>query len=252
MIDRGTPTRDRPYGWYEKAVRHAIREVFDADGQKASALGLYDALCELASNEQSNTFTVSHDKIATFAGLTGKTSKRIMPTFEKMEIIHVRRNGSDGLQTSSTYTLLPCPSKFLPQGLKVPTQGQKPKSDVSHVLNKSSEESPEKYTEIKNAPFSVEKGSDSSFRRNWTKRYSESELEVIDLYNRTCGQLGWRRANAYSAPLKEFLCLYLSTEGEGWETMFRVTIDERNAGRREYCTPMGNKLIRILKVNYEG
>jgi hypothetical protein len=144
VTGRANPSRNRPYCWQEKAVRRAIRDVFDVDGQKASALEIYSALCEIASNEQSDTFTASHDKIASFAGLVGKTSKRIMPTFEKMEIVHVQRNGSDGLQTSSTYTLLPCPSIFCPQGLKVPAQGQKPKSDLSHVLNNPSEESPEK------------------------------------------------------------------------------------------------------------
>jgi len=137
MSGRGKPGKDRLYCWQEKTVRRKIREVFDADGRKASALGIYDALTEIASNEKSDTFTKSHDYIASFAGLTGKTSKRIMPIFEKMGIVHVQPNGSDGLQQANTYTLLPW-------GLKVPTQGQERKSDLSHVLNKSGEESEEK------------------------------------------------------------------------------------------------------------
>lgn len=145
MSGRGKPSRDRPYCWQEKDVRRKIRGVFDADGQKASALGIYDALTEIASNERSDTFTKSHDYIASFAGLTGKTSKRIMPFFEKMGIVHVQRNGSDGLQQANTYTLLPW-------GLKVPARGQERKSDLSHVLNKSGEESKEESDDDTKSP----------------------------------------------------------------------------------------------------
>ena len=165
-------------------MRRAIREAFDADGRKCSALSIYDALTEIASNEQSDTFTKSHDYIASFAGLDGKTSKRIMPIFEKMKIVHVRRNGSDGLQTANTYTLLPL-------GLKVPTQGQSQKNDMSLVLNKSSEESAEKSDDCENAKARNEPFESSSIHFSsleeakkhpyWKKfaRYCESQPNGI-------------------------------------------------------------------------
>jgi hypothetical protein len=105
------PSGEEQYCWQETAVRRLIREVFDADGRQASALVLYAAMAEIASDEQSNTFTKSHDYIASLAGLTGKTSKRIMPIFEKIGIVHVQENASNGLQTPNTYTLLLAPNR---------------------------------------------------------------------------------------------------------------------------------------------
>ena len=61
----GDPLRLRsikgvPFCWQSKAVRRAIREAFDATHNVASALAVYDALTEIASDEESETFATTH------------------------------------------------------------------------------------------------------------------------------------------------------------------------------------------------
>src|SRR5215469_18808923 len=104
--ERGKPCRERPFGWYEKSVRRLIRKSFDADAQISSTLGIYDALTEIASDEQDNTFTTTHAYIGKMSGYSSATVKRRLTDLENLKVLEVGRNTSKGMRSPSTYSLL--------------------------------------------------------------------------------------------------------------------------------------------------
>lgn len=96
-------TRDGPFAWQSKAARRRIRDAFDAAGSVASALSVYDALTEIASNEQSETFRAAHAYVAGLAGVSAPTVKRIFPVLREIGLIHVE---TPALRAPSVITLL--------------------------------------------------------------------------------------------------------------------------------------------------
>ena len=84
-----------------------ITETFSEANQSASARSVYLALCQLASDEQSDTFTSRKALIAHKSGVSIKTVERILSDFEKLRVIKVHRNCAAGaFKAPSTYTLL--------------------------------------------------------------------------------------------------------------------------------------------------
>jgi hypothetical protein len=75
--------------------------------QASSGIALYAALTEVASNKESDTFTISQAAIAEKAGLTTRTLRRIMPVLVKLRLVTITQNAVEGLQRQSTYTLNP-------------------------------------------------------------------------------------------------------------------------------------------------
>ena len=95
-----------PFCFQEKERLRTIRDVFEnRSGLKSSAIALYVALTEIASDYQSNTFTVSQTAIANRAGLTDRTLRSILPVFQQLGYVTVQRNYVDGLERQSTYCL---------------------------------------------------------------------------------------------------------------------------------------------------
>jgi len=84
-----------------------ITETFSESNQSASARSVYLALCQLASDEHSDTFTARKALIAHKSGVSIKTVERILSDFEKLGIIKIDRNCTAGaFKAPSTYTLL--------------------------------------------------------------------------------------------------------------------------------------------------
>ena len=85
----------------------SIREISDAKHDVSSALAMYLALTEIASDEQSDTFNRPIDEIARRAGVSYRTGASMLSRFEELKIIRVKRNMLPGtrLQAPSTYTL---------------------------------------------------------------------------------------------------------------------------------------------------
>jgi hypothetical protein len=107
------PGNSRPWCWCEKAILRLITETFAESNQAASARSLYLAMTELASDQQSDVFTVPGALIAYKAGLSVRTVERLMHGLEHLEIVAVKRNiarptsGTAGaIKAASTYTLL--------------------------------------------------------------------------------------------------------------------------------------------------
>ena len=84
-----------------------IADVFQStSGSVNAARSIYLALAEIASDKQRETFDASQADIAHRAGLSVATVKRILPTFQKLGLIRVKRNSHNGIETRSTYTLI--------------------------------------------------------------------------------------------------------------------------------------------------
>ncbi|HWX16594.1 MAG TPA: helix-turn-helix domain-containing protein [Chthoniobacterales bacterium] len=84
-----------------------IADVFEStSGSVNAARSIYLALSEIASDRQSETFDATQADIAHRAGLSVATVKRILPNFQKLGLIRVKRNSINGIETRSTYTLI--------------------------------------------------------------------------------------------------------------------------------------------------
>ena len=119
---RPRPTKARPWCWQEKAARRLIRDSADGFPQQvsgAAVLGVYDALTEIASDEQAERFTAAQAWIALKAGLTRKTIQRVLPILRDLGLIAYAE--PQGFLTQVEYTLLPVVPKAAPLSPGVPT-----------------------------------------------------------------------------------------------------------------------------------
>lgn len=107
MSDKPTPVlrspRDGPFAWQSKAALRLIRETFDATGNVATALAVYGALCECASNEGAETFRATHSWIAQFAGTSARTVRTHLRHFAEIGLVAI---STPPLRASCTYSLL--------------------------------------------------------------------------------------------------------------------------------------------------
>lgn len=96
-------TRDGPFCWQSKAARRAIRQAFDATNNVTSALAVYDALTEIASDTGAETFTTTHAWIQRMSGVSVSTIKKHLSVFAELSLITV---STPALRAPSTYVLL--------------------------------------------------------------------------------------------------------------------------------------------------
>ena len=101
--------RDGPFCWAAKEALRLIHDSFSETSNLPSAYAVYVALCIIASNEQSESFTVKKSLIAFRAGLSIRSADTILDRLEALELIQVERREVAGtkLKAPNTYTLLP-------------------------------------------------------------------------------------------------------------------------------------------------
>lgn len=97
------PSDEGPWCWQAKAVRRKIRDAFDATNNVATALAVYDALTEIASDEGAETFTTTHAWIQRMSGVSVSTVKKHLSVFADMSIVRI---STPALRAPSTYVLL--------------------------------------------------------------------------------------------------------------------------------------------------
>lgn len=95
--------KDGPYCWQSKAARRRIRDAFDATNDVAFALAVYDALTEIASDEQKETFSAAHAWIARISGVSVSKIQRILKAFVDVGLIS---KSTPTLRAPSTYAML--------------------------------------------------------------------------------------------------------------------------------------------------
>ena len=96
-----------PFCWIEKQKLRMINDVFSQKTGRAEApRSLYVALCEIASDKQSDKFNVSQAEIAQRAAMSVASVKRILPILQRLGLIKIQRNSINGIEVQSTYTLI--------------------------------------------------------------------------------------------------------------------------------------------------
>jgi len=94
---------DGPWCWQSKAARRRIREAFDATRNVTSALAVYDALCEIASDHQAETFAAAHAWIANKSGVSVSLIQRHLKVLAELQLVRI---STPTLRAPSTYSLL--------------------------------------------------------------------------------------------------------------------------------------------------
>jgi hypothetical protein len=127
--------RAAPFCWQHKAARRKIRDAFDRDKTVHSALGTYDALTEIASDEESEIFETTHAWIALLSGFSQRTVGKRLPELEEIGLIEI---DTPALKAPSTIRLLAVgvkqPLPNAPQRTKrapLPTSEQKQKKELN-------------------------------------------------------------------------------------------------------------------------
>lgn len=93
---------DGPWCWQSKAALRAIREGFDEEHGVTSALAVYLALTELASDRASETFQTTHAWIGGMTGLSVRTVQDRIKGLAELGLVTVV---TPKLRAPSAYTL---------------------------------------------------------------------------------------------------------------------------------------------------
>jgi len=105
-----TNSKREPFAWIEKGKLRMIGDVFSQKpgsiNSASSARSLYLALTEIASDRQSDRYEASQPPIAVRAGLSVSTVRRLLPVFGQLGLVKIKRNSFNGIETTSTYTII--------------------------------------------------------------------------------------------------------------------------------------------------
>lgn len=101
--------KEAPYCWAAKGVLRVIGERFQNSNKVPTARSVYLALCEIASDVQSESFRVKIALVADKAGVSYKTALEYLRELEIAGLVGVQRAKIEGskLDAPSLYTLLP-------------------------------------------------------------------------------------------------------------------------------------------------
>jgi hypothetical protein len=148
---------DAPFCWQHKAALWRIREAFDESTFLDQSLAVYLTLCELASDEQSATFTATRRKIAERSGVSMRRVSEILARFKLLNLLNWKQNFLHGTKelAPSTFTLTSCTASTTPSC----TPSTRSCTDVfseNCTVVKESKESPEKSPQKKSAALLFE------------------------------------------------------------------------------------------------
>ena len=134
---------EAPWCWQTKAALWRIRVAFDESTFLDQALAVYLVLCELASDEQSETFATTRRKIAERSGVSIRRVSEILARFKSLSLLAWQQNYLEGTKelAPSTYTLMsctPCTTSCTPRS----RLGTEDNSGNCTVVKQSPEKSP--------------------------------------------------------------------------------------------------------------
>jgi len=209
-----------------------IRTMFDSNPkQMCSALSVYDALTEIASDEQRESFEAGIAHIANYAGLSVSTVGRLLPLLEELSLITIRQNDRAGsrLKAPNTYTLLPIGHHDL-------SIGQQP-SRCRPRVEESKKNKKKRKTQVllrKDLPLPFFEDGDS---------VEEDQLEGILYFNAQLVPLGWEPVTKLSAALEKALKVFDADR-------IRELVDGVAEHSPDVSVPKRKTLVRLLWENY--
>lgn len=95
-----------PFCWQHKVALRKIREAFDAEKTVASALAVYLALTEIASDDETEEFQTTHAWIANKSGVSPRTVQDRLTGLAEIGVVKIH---TPALKSPSTYRLLSVP-----------------------------------------------------------------------------------------------------------------------------------------------
>jgi len=230
--------KDGPFCWQSKGVLKRITEVFSESNCAASARSVYLALTELASDEQSETFTASKALIAHKAGVSVKTAETMLKGLSELSFVLIegqRKNLNTAVvKAANSYTLL-----TMRNGYASAMRNEGRKSCVSDKVEESEKkgEESEKRTRAKKPalPFSI------------PSEYSNEEKAIIEAYHKICvgSGLNWLPVDKFTDEVRKALTIY--PELDECRELFKWAVEqERNAPNRSHS----KTLVRTLWNEY--
>lgn len=139
VTSRPRKINDAPFCWQSKPARRKIRDSFDAEKTVSSALGVYDALTEIASDKESETFQTTHAWIAQKSGLSPRTVQDRITGLAEISLVKVF---TPALKSPSTFTLLAVPQPLQSDRQPLPSVRQRTKKAPLRSLEEKDEENP--------------------------------------------------------------------------------------------------------------
>lgn len=98
--------KDGAWFWGNKSAMEKIRHSCE---RAKLVLGVYVALCEIASDEHSDDFIASTDKIASRCGQSYSNTFELIKELERIGLVRVLRSPTNqNFRVPSAYTLLKC------------------------------------------------------------------------------------------------------------------------------------------------
>ena len=110
-------TKDGPFCWQAKESLRGIRDRFDASHNVASAIAVYVALSEIASNKSCESFEATQGEVAQKSGLSPNTVRKVITGLKVAGLLHESPNfyesieGETSGRAPSTFNLLLSPSR---------------------------------------------------------------------------------------------------------------------------------------------
>jgi hypothetical protein len=251
-------SKRQPFCWQEKHVLRTIRDVFENEpGPTSSAIAIYTALTELASDYKSITFDTSQATIAQRAGLSVRTVRTVLSVFKKLGFVAIKRNQVDGLERQSSYSIIRgyeplgnhCRALGKRTSFHLPTSEEcteeckeEHSSNEEHSFSNKKESTRLSLTRQTPPPFFLlskrERKKKSSSSLNG---YTADELAVLEYYNRELVPLGWFRVNQYRDSVRDAIAL---RDLDDW----REVIDLTKA--HESLWPARRTFVRLNWSNY--
>lgn len=201
--------KDGPFCWQSKAARRRIREAFDATNDVATALGVYDALTEIASNEQAEVFRATHAFISQVSGVGVRTIQKHLKSFRELGVVEI---STPIVKAPSTYHMLrftndddPLRNDCRTSGTDCATFGNGRFSDECGHLKNGSEESQNNRNEKER-------------REQRGNRSSGASAYGNDLPCGLTWELACEYAEAESIPRETVKAWWITSEANGWKT----------------------------------
>jgi len=231
---RGKPSKDRPWCWCEKVAVKMITETFSESKQSASARSLYLALCELASDKQSETFTANKALIAHKAGVSVSTAARLLNGLEELGLVKIDRNVAAGVfKAPNTYTLLAIGHSDL-------SIGNGRKRSKTDKVEKSRKTRSAKKTRSSNG---TRHRSADVVCFDGSELVSEEQREAIDYYNAMLAPRGWLPVNKLAPEIEKALDTFY---GDNIRSLVEAVIERPD----DVSIPKRKTLVRLLWDNY--
>jgi hypothetical protein len=134
-----------PFCWQQKPALRLIRDSCDAEKSVSSTLAVYLALTEIASDEESETFTTTHAWIALKSGLSPRTVQDRINRLSEIGLLEV---STPTLKSPSKYKLLsvrqPLPNDKQPLPNVRQSPGQSSLPSLEENNEQRNEELPER------------------------------------------------------------------------------------------------------------